>query len=151
MPSWPGVRRASWVGSVQKGEKLGKLERKEVETQQRIRLLLCHFTRAGRVFLGPWGIGEVGVSRYWIAFTPTFCSHSLSCILSFLYVPSYQPEHFVIALADENRLYVLKKKNARKSKLSSKFTFLHSNFLFLQVDILVMKTQIIVWMSGKTQ
>lgn len=40
-------------GPVQKEEKLGKLEKKDVERHKRIRLLLCHFTIAGRIFVGP--------------------------------------------------------------------------------------------------
>lgn len=53
VPFWLGIRKASCLGLCPKGKKLGKLERKEVERHERIRLNLCHFTMAGRVFSVP--------------------------------------------------------------------------------------------------
>lgn len=109
VPSWPGVQRSPWVVLSPKTKK-GSAALKKVEGYQRIKLFLCHLTVAGRVFLDPWAIGRVGVSGYNTGFASTFSSHFLDFILSFLYSPLYRPEHFVIALNDENRLEVLKKK-----------------------------------------
>lgn len=53
VPFCLGIRKASCLGLCPKGKKLGKLERKEVERHERIRLNLCHFTMAGRVFSVP--------------------------------------------------------------------------------------------------
>lgn len=97
------VQRSSRVVLPPKGREVSAPS-KDVEGNQRRRLLLCHLTVAGRVFLDPSAIGRVGVSGYNIGFASTFSSRFLDFILSFLYSPLYRPEHFVIALNDENRL-----------------------------------------------